>query len=162
MNAQIQLALIILRTHVCLTDPYNNCFVRSTILIVYFNRSFFSSNPSNHFVDPDCSSSSGGSDYSDSLSFTRRNFDPILEDRIHLPPMDDPKCPKLPSPHLSAPVLPPIRRLTNGENKNRINSGEFFLTSTRFLIKFRGFFVRLWVLYFKFFLLSFLTIRFYN
>jgi hypothetical protein len=110
-------------------------------------------------VDPDCSSSSGGSDYSDSLSFTRRNFDPILEDRIHLPPMDDPKCPKLPSPHLSAPVLPPIRRLTNGENKNRINSGEFlFLLRRDFLQSLEVFFVRLLVLYFKLFLLSYLVL----
>ena len=43
-----------------------------------------------------------------------------MEDRIHLPPIDDPKYPKLPSPHLSAPVLPPIRRPVN---ENRIDSG---------------------------------------
>ena len=41
----------------------------------------------------------------------RPGFEPVvgcLEDRIHLPPMGD--QPRMPSPHLSAPPLPPIKR----------------------------------------------------
>lgn len=34
---------------------------------------------------------------------------PMLDDRLKLDPMDDPDGVKLPSPHLSAPVLPPIQ-----------------------------------------------------
>lgn len=61
-------------------------------------------------VDPDCSSSSGSGEsmnYYDVVGCNRHNA--VLEDRIHLPPIEDPKFPKLPSPHQTIPVLPPIR-----------------------------------------------------
>ena len=84
-------------------------------------RSKFNSRSSgNDFVDPDLSSSSGGSNNSLNSAFAPI---PILEDRIHLPPMEDSKYPKLPSPHLSVPVLPPIRRPDSGESRSRISTG---------------------------------------
>jgi len=78
---------------------------------------------SRDLVDPDCSSSSGSWEsvrYCDKVSCNRPNA--LLEDRIHLPPIEDPKFPKLPSPHQTMPVLPPIRQTNRDPMTKSLNN----------------------------------------
>lgn len=84
-----------------------------------------SSNATKDFVDPDCSSSSG-SGYSMNYCDWSNCDEPttVLEDRTHLPPIEDSKFPKLPSPYKTIPVLPSIRPEGNQSMTNSLSSSK--------------------------------------
>ena len=65
----------------------------------------------NNIVDPDCSSNSScESDKTNGFGIYIQSNMAVMESRLKMPPLENTTVTNLPSPHLSAPVLPPIKK----------------------------------------------------